>query len=289
LRKFEYIKGQVKYWIPVVLIISACSDLFASQSGEKSDTIENKQNTSGPISKPNFIVKLDCIYGFLDTELTFYFPNGILSTNLGLEDNFGMPKQKLFFSGSFMYSSAKRSGAYIKYYRLARSHTFIPDPGYTYEGDTIPAGANTTIYLNTNVLSAGYLLSILRLPKVNLGAYFNVYLMKINMGINSDRDYFNSQTKMLAPLPNFGLISQFMIRDWFNIDAGIGFFSLKVDEYKGSIFTLEIALIFKPLQWLGISLSYQEFDVVIDYFPKDIDANLEYNYRGPSLGLSLVF
>ena len=124
---------------------------------------------------------------------------------------------------------------------------------------------------------------------MNLGAYFNLYLMKISMGINSDGDNFNSQTKILAPLPNFGLVSQFMIRDWFNIDAGIGFFALKIGEYKGSIFTLEVALIFKPLHWLGISLSYQEFDVVIDYFPEAINANLEYNYRGPSLGLSLYF
>jgi hypothetical protein len=221
--------------------------------------------------------------------LTFYFPNGILSTNIGLEDNLGMPNQKFFFAGSFMYNSAKRSGVYIKYYGLARSHTFISEIDFTYEGVTIPAGANNTIYLNTNVLSAGYLLSILKLPKVYLGAYINLYLMKINLGINSDIDYFNSQTKILAPLPNFGLIGLFKIRDWFHIDTGIGFFSLKIDDYKGSIFTLEAALVFKPLQWLGISLSYQEFDVVIDYFAKEIDAKLEYNYRGPSLGLSLAF
>jgi len=45
----------------------------------------------------------------------------------------------------------------------------------------------------------------------------------------------------------------------------------------------------KPARWLGISLSYQEFDVRC-LFPEDkVNTVVDYNFRGPSVGLSFIF
>ena len=55
------------------------------------------------------------------------------------------------------------------------------------------------------------------------------------------------------------------------------------------MYSFDVALDFKPAHWIGITISYQEFDVNI-YMPSDeINTTVDYNFRGPALGLSFLF
>lgn len=55
-----------------------------------------------------------------------------------------------------------------------------------FQNDTIPAGTESNVHFNTQVISLGYLLSILKDPKSFLGAYFNLYFMMLDTGDRSD-------------------------------------------------------------------------------------------------------
>lgn len=69
----------------------------------------------------------------------------------------------------------------------------------------------------------------------------------------------------------------------------VGFFSLNTRDFGGSLYNFDLSLTAKPIRWLGISLSYQQFNVRV-YFPSDeINSTVEYNFRGPSLGLTFIF
>jgi hypothetical protein len=53
------------------------------------------------------------------------------------------------------------------------------------------------------------------------------------------------------------------------------------------------ALVFKPIDWFGLSLSYELFDVNVsdryDIGDTDIPYSIKYHFSGPALGLSFNF
>lgn len=113
--------------------------------------------------------------------------------------------------------------------------------------------------------------------------------MLIEMGVRSEIGDLNSDVRFAAPLPNFGLIASFNLNKWLNLNGVVGFFSLNTKDFGGSLYNFDISLMAKPVRWLGISLSYQQFDVRV-YFPSEgINTVVDYNFRGPSLGLSFIF
>lgn len=113
--------------------------------------------------------------------------------------------------------------------------------------------------------------------------------MFLESGVKSDIGSINANVKMAAPLPNFGLLASFRLTKWLNMNGGVGFFSLNTKDFGGSLYNFDISLMTKPVRWLGISLSYQEFDVRVLFPSDEINTVVDYNFRGPALGLSFIF
>lgn len=240
-------------------------------------------------TQDQFIINLSNVQANLKTDISFALPNDILSANISLEDNLGLPSRKIFSSSSFIYRITPRSGLYLEYYRINRDSERETSRDYIFGWDTIPQGTKTTAYLNTQVISAGYLLSVMETPNVYLSAYFNLYFMQLKTGVNSDIGNIHGKVSFTAPLPNFGVIADFRFKPWLSFNTKIGFFSLNTEEFKTSIFSFNAAFCFKPLDWLGITVSYQEFDIEL-YFPANqINTTINYNYRGPGLGVLFTF
>ena len=160
---------------------------------------------------------------------------------------------------------------------------------------TIPAGTDITAYFNTQVFSLGYLLTIMRDSRVFFGAYFNIFFMDLATGVYTKENRIDEELDFLLPLPNFGLIANFEITPWLYFDAAVGFFALdlKSSYFSGSVYNVNAALVFKPLDWLGLSLSYEMFDVSVsdryDIGNTYIPYTIEYHFSGPAAGLTFNF
>lgn len=90
-------------------------------------------------------------------------------------------------------------------------------------------------------------------------------------------------------LPSFGVVALFKLNNWLQIHGDVGFFNLQLSTFGGSMYSFDVALDFKPAQWIGITISYQEFDVNVFIPSKEINTTIDYNFRGPALGLSFLF
>ncbi len=229
------------------------------------------------------------VFTELETKVNFKIPGGVLTASVGLEDNLDLPRNSSFLTGSFIYRFTPSSGLYVNYYGFNRTKTHVTDRDYYWGGDTIPAGSATSIFFKTQVISAGYLLSILKEPKSFLGAYFNVYVMPLKMGLKSDINKLNVAYEVIAPLPNFGILAMFSLTKWLTIYGNIGFFSLYVDALGGSINDFNIALLFKATKWLNFNVSIQNFYVHVVFPDQAIDTSVDYNYVGPAIGIALTF
>ena len=135
----------------------------------------------------------------------------------------------------------------------------------------------------------------MRDSRVFFGAYFNIFFMDLATGVYTKENRIDEELDFLLPLPNFGLIANFEITPWLYFDAAVGFFALdlKSSYFSESVYNVNAALVFKPLDWLGLSLSYKMFDVSVsdryDIGNTYIPYTIEYHFSGPAAGLTFNF
>ncbi len=296
-------KKRAHYLFTFVIIISVCSGLQAESivnfpiepakdslnSKESRKAARDEERDELRHSHSRFTIKFDNVYAKLNTTATFQINDGILNASLGLEDNLGLPGQKYFFTGSLAYRITPRSGLYAQYYGINRKETHVADQDYYFLDDTIAAGSTVTAFFNTQIVSAGYLLSVLKNSDAFLGFYFNLYIMKLSTGIASNTNNLDRNVDLFAPFPNLGVLVSFKVAKKLYIDGAMGFFSFNTKTFGGAVHSYDITLMFKPVRWLGINLSYKKFDVNVFFMEDSIKTTLDYNFSGPSVGLTFVF
>lgn len=293
--------------IKLLIIVFFISSISFAQLAEKvNDTLTKKEHreylkeerkAALKASHKQFVLRGSSVFANLETDLVFGIPytDGLLSANISLEDNFGLASHKTFFTGAFLYFITPRSGVYAQYYGIKRQSTYTTEKDHSFLGQTIPAGTDISAYFNTQVFSLGYLLTIMRDSKVFFGAYFNIYFMDLATGVYTTENRIDEKIDFLLPLPNFGLLANFDITPWLAFDAAIGFFALDLDDayFNGSVYNLNAALVFKPTQWLGLSLNYEMFDVNVsdryDIGDTYIPYSIKYHFSGPAAGLTFNF
>lgn len=81
----------------------------------------------------------------------------------------------------------------------------------------------------------------------------------------------------------------FKLKNWLILDGNVGFFALKINDFDGTLFDFSLRLNIKPNYWLGLSLSYQEFDIRVGFPFEEVYTTVDYNFRGPALGVNFTF
>ncbi len=266
--------------------INTVADSITAQS-KKDKREQEKQDLKE--SNQRLFIRVNYVYAKLKTSLTFDVVNSIFSANISLEDNFKLPGSRFFFTGSLIYRFTPRSGIYAAYYGITRSTTHTTEKDYIFLGHTIPTGVTGTAFFNTRVLSVGYLLTVVQKKHAYLGAYFNVYVMNLSTGFQSERADIDLKLGITLPLPSFGFAAIFPVNNWFKIHANAGYFGLAFEDLGGAITNFELGFEFKPIHWLGLNLSYQSFDINVYDIQDGIDFIVDYNFKGPAFGVSVTF
>jgi len=237
-----------------------------------------------------FLIKYDLVFANLKTRVTFNGPRGILNLSLSLEDNLKLPSHAAFSSLAFVYRATLRSGLYVNYYGINRNESIVIQEDLYFLGDTIPAGSGVDTYFNTQIVSAGYIFSALIKPDAYLGFFANLYVIALNTGFSTINENKSEKLALTMPLPNIGFVGSFKLTKWLMFYGSIGVFSLNTEDYGGLISNYNLSLGIIPARWLVINLSYTELNIrVYNNIEKEIDAVVEYNFRGPAIGLSFKF
>jgi hypothetical protein len=285
--------------LPAMVLLQLCRPVF-SRAGNNllqnntEDSLTRREQreirrTELKKSKTKCNIYAGVVFGNLQTKVSFESPSGLVSANIGLEKHLGLPGTKTFYTAGVRYRFTPASGIYALYYGINRKEETSTTEDLVFLHDTLKAGKTVSAYFNTQVVSVGYLLSILHDPNAFLGVFLNVSLMSIASGVQSDIGKIDQKVNIIAPFPNFGMVADFRLHKWLYFAGEIGFFSLHTDSFGGTIYDLKAGLVAKPVKWLGLSLAYQEFDVNL-FFPVDkIICRADYNFRGPTVGIHFTF
>lgn len=239
--------------------------------------------------RPRFRLNVTGVYSYLDTYIRFETPNNVFGVKIGLEENLGLVNSKSLVTSSFIYRITRRSGIYASYYGLNRNTTYTINSDIPYLDELIPQGSEINAYFNTQVATLGYMYSILADHEAFLGAYFNIYFMTLKTGVNSNEFNLDEEIKLLAPLPNIGLVMYFKMYKWLGLGANVGTFFLNTEDLSGKLYNFNVDLTFTATRWLGFSLGYTTFNIQVNFPEQNYDTEIGYNFRGPSAGVFFKF
>jgi hypothetical protein len=282
-----------------VLVMFLISFHLISQDGNSLDTTMTKKEIKElkkSIRKherknfhDHFLIGFGVTYADLNSSVRFEGPNGIASTKIDMERHLGFDAVRMIYSGSFVYRITPRSGLYALYYQLHRKKEYMLDRDIIFLRDTIHRGVLAGGFFNTNVLSIGYLLSILTEEKSFLGIYFNTYITKIRAGVYSEVLNFEKEVGVYAPMPNIGILARFDLTNWLTVSGGAGVFFINAYGLNGSFHDIHATVVLRPTKWLGLSLGYYIYDVNVGFPVEQFRAYVNYNFSGPNLGLHFKF
>ena len=237
----------------------------------------------------HFSIGFDAMYAYLNSTARFEGINGILSAQIDLEKHLGLEDRKMIYSGSIIYRITPRSGLYGIYYQLNRKKDHMLNRDIVFLGDTIKKGVLIGGYLKTSVASFGYLFSILTEQKAFLGSFLNIYVIDIRLGVQSEVFNFEKSARYYAAWPNFGFMASFEIKKWLTLSGSTGIFFINIGDANGTFNDLHLLAEFNLSKWVGISVGYHVFDVRASFPEEYFTAYVNYNYKGPSFGLSFRF
>lgn len=258
--------------------------LYHLSKKEKKEEAKKEMNLH-----PRFQLNVSAVYSYLDTYVRMETPNNLISVKIGLEENLGLTNVKSFTASTFMYRITKKSGIYTSYYGLNRNSNYTVNQDIPYMDGWIPEGSEINAYFNTQVVTLGYMYSILADHNAFLGAYFNVFLMELKTGVSSYEIELDQKITLVAPLPNIGLVMYFKLYKCLGFGANIGTFFINTNDFKGKLFNFNMDMTFTATRWLGFTLGYKTFNIQA-YFPEqNYNVEIGYDFRGPSVGAFFKF
>jgi hypothetical protein len=239
--------------------------------------------------QPRFNITTVGIFAFLNTNLRFETPNGLLGVQINMEENLGLDRREFMFVGSFIFNIKKRHYLYGLYYNLPRRSEKVLEQDIEFDTLFIPAGTGIRGYFNTAVYSLGYMYQALKEERSELGFYMNFYTLTVASGVKSDLGNLNENFRITAPLPNLGLMFKYQLGNRFFLSGNYGFFFLKIGNYKGSINNLSLNINYQIAKWLKMGAGYYVFNLNIEASEKYFSGIIDYTYQGPFIGTSFLF
>lgn len=79
----------------------------------------------------------------------------------------------------------------------------------------------------------------------------------------------------------------FKVNSWLGLNGKFGMFYLRMDDFSGKINDASVSASFNVYRWIYLNLSYKIFDISVVTYTRDIKTTVDYNFRGPGLGVTL--
>jgi len=279
----------VLFWPQIIVAQNDTINDSTAIAEQKKEIRKAKRKLARQQLSQHFSIGVHATYAYINSAARFEEKNGILSASIDLEEHFGLENEKMVYSGFIIYRITPRSGVNGLYYQLNRNQDNVLDQDIIFQDDTIKKGTQISGYFNTQVISFGYMFSILTESKAFLGLIVNFYLTDVKLGITAEAQDIKRNVTYIAAIPNFGLAASFQLRKWLTLAGGIRLFFYNSSQLSGTFNDVQILAEFNPTKWLGLSVGYQVFDVKSKFPEDNFNVYVDYNLKGPTVGLRFRF
>jgi hypothetical protein len=162
--------------------------------------------------------------------------------------------------------------------------------------DLFPVNAQVTGTLGFEVIEAAYEYAFVTSDRAeiagSLGLHYTTLEARLSATVTSPTTGSRSiggPRSVDAPLPVVGLRGMWRLGGQVYLDAQAQYFSLAIDDIKGSLYNYRAAIIWQPTRRVGLGAGYDAFGVDVDLRQDDFRGKVDWVYRGPQLFVSVAF
>jgi len=210
-------------------------------------------------------------------------------TDVDLESDLGLDRSDTVFrlDGSYRFNDRHRID--ISAFDLSRSKSRVIDEEVEW-GDTVfPINVNVRTELDLAIYKLAYTWSFMQRDKGYLGLTGGLYVLSLGTKLSASDIGSVESDGLTAPLPVVGLRGEYEISEKFTFRASGEVFSLKYNEYDGTLVDLYAGIDYRLSEHAAIGLGLNSVHLDVGISRNQFTGNLDWRYDGGLLFLKFDF
>lgn len=223
--------------------------------------------------------------------------NGTIGSDVSLEKDLGLSGTSVGPYALAGWRFSKHWRFEFEYFTLSREGNKTIDRAITV-GDTVyPVNADISAGLFTDIYRFSIGWSFLHGADYEFGANLGIYLNDFGAYVEGEGSIGGvgsatlqrEQRNQLVPLPTLGLYGRYDINKVWSLNGRVDYFSVKIDQYKGSIIDVSGGISARVTKNLGIGADFRYVDYGLRATADKFTGQVNYNFYGPFLFVELGF
>ena len=237
----------------------------------------------------------------LDTAIVVTDTGGNIGTGISFEQNLGLDDSEGTGLLNIDWRFFKRHAVSYRYFALDRSATTSGSTVTIAIGDEVfDIDLPIQSFFDITAHEVSYSYSLLFDQKKELFVGVGLSLQDLSLGIQGTEsspnpgEIINSTLDSTAPLPTLNVGFDYAFSDKWLFQSRLGWLAVELDlgadeDLSGQIINANAGILWKAFENVGFFAQYQLFDVDVDFVDRGVLFAIDYDYKGPVLGVSVSF
>jgi opacity protein-like surface antigen len=203
-------------------------------------------------------------------------------TSVSFEDDLGLDDRKVNAAILGRLRLGERWRIEAEYFALNRSGTRVINRTINWGGNIYPVGIVVNSEFDSDIyrLSGGY--SFVKNTQAELGVALGLHVTDFTMSL-AGANVARRTGDALAPLPTIGFYGSYAFTPRWLLSGRVDFFSLKYNDYDGSLVNAVAGVDYRFTRNFGIGLGYRYVDYDLDVTKSSFSGGVKYQFSGPML------
>jgi len=237
----------------------------------------------------------------LDTAIVVTDTGGNIGTGISFEQNLGLDDSEGTGLLNIDWRFFKRHAVSYRYFALDRSATTSGSTVTIAIGDEVfDIDLPIQSFFDITAHEVSYSYSLLFDQRKELFVGVGLSLQDLSLGIQGTEsspnpgEIINSTLDSTAPLPTLNVGFDYAFSDKWLFQSRLGWLAVELDlgadeDLSGQIINANAGILWKAFENVGFFAQYQLFDVDVDFVDRGVLFAIDYDYKGPVLGVSVSF
>ena len=244
----------------------------------------------------HFTISFDAMFPTLDTRVRVDASDASPGTVIIFEQNLGMSDTESLPAIGLSWRFAKKHQLGFKAFRLDRSGSEITTSEIRIGDKVFTVDLPISSFFDMQIVSFDYNYSLILDERKELAVGIGLSVQDLAFGIigNKDLGVIETDSSVTAPIPTFGIKGGYAFTDKWVGKMGFGFLSFDLalsaeKQLDGEVLNGYASIQHNTFEHVYFGLSYQYFDVRVNWDENGLHTSVGYEYQGPVISVMATF
>ena len=247
-------------------------------------------NEESPVGKDRFKLTIGGFFPALDSQVEVDSRELGTGTKVDLEDDLGFDDEVELAVIEGYWRFAKKHRLFFGYYGFEREAKKTLEEDIEWDDKVFELGVDLKSKWDLDFIVGGYGYSFFQGDKWELSGTLGLYFLSTSVTLRGEAQINNvpggvsaevtEEESIGLPIPLFGLTAEYYLTPKWRTMASVGYFTVSIDEWDGSVLYLKANLEYLFHKNFGIGTGYLYFDADIERDRTKRKTQLDYEYQG---------